>query len=580
MGILGIVCFVALFWMTACGGASSSPADPMAPAPTATLATSSGTVNAGQSVTLTWTSTNATSVMITPSVSSTPLALSGSATVTPQSTTTYNMTATGKGGTAAAAATVTVSAASSTAPAVTLSAAYGTITSGTSTTLTWTSSNATSVSISPSVSTAALGLSGSATVNPAATTTYTITATNGAQSATATQAVTVVPPGTPVSPITHLIVLVMQNHGYDNLFGTFPGGNGLNPALPSYTQVDASGNTVTPTLLSSLTTNDLNHDATSYTAAWDNGKMDKYAFTNGDLSMQYFDNTLSGTAKDGKTFSMSQIWGYAQNYALADNFFASAMSSEPANMLYMDAATIDNPYTAGKLPYYDKCSAVTVASSGGKIEPPLTETNLGNQLNAANVSWAWSMGNFATSIDGTCVDYVPQENPFQYFTSTEYSANLTDFTMADFINQLNTGTLPSVLFITPPPVASMHPGAGDLSNGLEWLDSLITNLQRSNDWPSTAVVLLFDESGGWYDHVPPPQLADASGLGARVPVIVISPFAKAGTISHQQMDFVSILRFVQWNWGLGMFQNAAQAAREKETGDLCDLLTSACGAPQ
>ena len=69
------------------------------------------------------------------------------------------------------------------------------------------------------------------------------------------------------------------------------------------------------------------------------------------------------------------------------------------------------------------------------------------------------------------------------------------------------------------------------------------------------------------------------GLGARVPVIMISPFAKAGTISHQQMDFVSILRFIQWNWGLGMFTAPAQAAREQQSGDLCDLLTSPCAAP-
>ena len=84
---------------------------------------------------------------------------------------------------------------------------------------------------------------------------------------------------------------------------------------------------------------------------------------------------------------------------------------------------------------------------------------------------------------------------------------------------------------------------------------------------------------------PPPQLPASPpltytvGLGPRVPVIVISPFAKPGAISHTQMDFVSILRFIQWNWQLGAFTDAAQAAREQQSGDICDLLTSTCAAP-
>jgi phospholipase C len=97
--------------------------------------------------------------------------------------------------------------------------------------------------------------------------------------------------------------------------------------------------------------------------------------------------------------------------------------------------------------------------------------------------------------------------------------------------------------------------------------------------PSTAIVVLWDESGSWYDPVPPPQLPNTVGLGARVPVIVISSDAKSGAISHQQMDFVSILRFVQWNWGLGILTDPAHSGREQQTGDLCDLLTIPCSSP-
>jgi phospholipase C len=565
-------------YLGACAGSSGTAADPPAPAPTVSIQAAAAQIPLGQSVVLTWKSTNAITVSIAPGISATALPLSGSASVTPGSTTTYTITATGAGGTASSAVTVTVSAPPP-APTVTLAAAPTTITTGGTATITWTSSNASNVSIDPSVGTAPLPLSGSASVTPAATTTYTITATSSQGTATATATVTAVPPGIAKSPISHIITVVLQNHSFDNLFGTYPMANGLDPNASSYHQIDASGNTVSPTLLTTLTTADIHHDGTSYTAAYDGGKMDQYALTNGDLAMQYFDNTVSGTTNDGKTYSMATIWSYAQQYALADNFFASAMNSEPANMLYMVAATVHDAYTAGSEPYYDHCSAHDVATSGGTIAQPLTETNVGDQLNANKVSWVWYQANFDTSVNSTCVNYVPQENPFQYFTSTEYSANLQDFALTDFQTTLSDPAMPSVIWITAAPVASMHPGGGDMSNGIQWLDNLVTSVQNSPAWSSTAIVVLWDESGGWYDHVPPPQLPNTVGLGARVPVIVISPYAKSGAISHQQMDFVSILRFIQWNWGLGVFTDPAQSAREQQTGDLCDLLTIPCSSP-
>lgn len=388
------------------------------------------------------------------------------------------------------------------------------------------------------------------------------------------------PPGSVNSPISHVIILMMQNHSFDNLFGTFPGANGLDPNVPSYHQVDAQGNTVSPALVKSLSTPDLNHDRPSYLAAWDNGKMDKYAFTNGDLSMDYYDDSISGTASDGSAYGIGTLWSYAQQYTLADNFFASAMDTEPANELYMVAATVDSPHTAGSMPFYDPCSVVERQRYGaGSIAVPLTETNVGDQMSAAQMSWTWYQENYNTSQDGTCMDYVPQENIFQYFTSTQNSSHIQNFTKASFQSVLDNGTLPSVTWIQPDGAHDMHPGAGNILDGVEWLDQIVQMIKKSPEWAHTAIIVLFDESGGWYDHVPPPQLANSTGLGARVPVIVISPYAKTGYISNQQMDFVSILRFIQWNWNLGEFSNSAQAAREQQSGNLCDLLTSSCGSP-
>lgn len=386
----------------------------------------------------------------------------------------------------------------------------------------------------------------------------------------------------PRSAINHLIVVIMQNASFDHLFGTYPAANGFDPSAPSYAQVDRAGNTIHPQLLTNLSPDDLNHTRSSYQTAYDSGKMDKYAFENGDTSMDYYDSSTIGTTNDGKQYGVSTLWNYAQQYALADNFFASAMASEPSNMLYMISSDIGSGSDAFGYPQLDACSAGLFQqnqSNGASITPPLTFQNVGDQLTAANISWTWYHAFFANEQNGTCLHYVPQENAFQYFQSTANSANVKDLNDADFQNLLASGSVPSVLWVTPSPGRSMHPGQGSIANGIEWLDNFIQAVKSSSSWSNSAIVVLWDESGGWYDHVPPPQLSNTIGLGARVPVMVISPFAKINFISHQQMDFVSILRFIQWNWALGQLSDPKQAAREQQSGDICDLLTTACGAP-
>jgi phospholipase C len=386
----------------------------------------------------------------------------------------------------------------------------------------------------------------------------------------------------PRSSIKNLMIVVMQNNSFDHLFGTYPLAHGLDSSLPSYQQTDQAGKIVSPQLLTDLSPADLQHTATSYQIAYDSGKMDKYAWENGDVSMDYFDNTSIGTANDGQHFGVNTLWSYAQQYALADNFFASAMSNEPSNMLYMTAAAVGTGSDPYGYPQLDACSAALYQQNkgiGATITPPLTFQNVGDQLSSAKISWTWFHEYFSNEQNGTCLHYVPQENVFQYFQSTANSANVQNFTLSGFQSQLSAGTLPSVMWVTASPGHSMHPGQGNIANGIEWLDNFVQAVKGSNAWANSAIIVIWDESGGWYDHVAPPQLSGTIGLGARVPVLVISPLAKSNYISSQQMDFVSILRFIQWNWALGTFADSGQAAREAQSGNICDLLTTSCGNP-
>lgn len=310
--------------------------------------------------------------------------------------------------------------------------------------------------------------------------------------------------------------------------------------------------------------------------------MDKYASENGDLAMDYFDKTSVGAANDGQQFGVSALWDIAQQYALSDNFFASAMASEPSNMLSMIAADVGTGTEPYGYPQLDTCSQALFLQNqdvGATITPPLSFQTVGDQLTAAKISWTWYHEFFSNEQNGTCLHYVPQENAFQYFQTTANSANVQNFALSDFQSALASGNVPSVAWVTASPGHSMHPGQGNIANGIEWLTDLVNAVKNSAAWSNTAIMVLWDESGGWYDHLPPPQMSGTIGLGARVPVLVISPFAKNNYISHQQMDFVSILRFIQWNWALGPFSNAAQSAREQQSGDICDLLSSPCGAP-
>src|SRR5205085_3326278 len=147
---------------------------------------------------------------------------------------------------------------------------------------------------------------------------------------------------------------------------------------------DATGAVVTPYLLTTASTSDVNHSRSTYLAAWDKGAMDKYAATNGTISMGHYDNSMPGIDK---------LWIWAQTYALADDYFPSVMSNGPSQQLYLAAAS-DNKFPYSLQPYYGPCQKPDAAAT------PYSFRNVGDQMNASHVTWAWFAEKYALCGNG------------------------------------------------------------------------------------------------------------------------------------------------------------------------------------
>jgi phospholipase C len=232
--------------------------------------------------------------------------------------------------------------------------------------------------------------------------------------------------------------------------------------------------------------------------------------------------------------------------------------------------------------------------------------NIGDLLNAQNVTWGWFEGGFAPSsvtngkascatahqnIGGaTITDYSPHHEPFQYYQSTANPHHLppssvamigqTDqanhqYDLSEFWAAVDNGNMPAVSFLKAAAYQDGHAGYSDPLDEQQFLVDTINRLQQSKDWKRTAVIIAYDDSDGWYDHVMPPILSqsnsaedaltapgscgiaragayeDRCGYGPRQPLLVISPFARTNFVDNTLTDQSSILRFIEDNWNTG-----------------------------
>jgi phospholipase C len=274
-------------------------------------------------------------------------------------------------------------------------------------------------------------------------------------------------------------------------------------------------------------------------------------------------------------------------------------------------------------PAYDDCSDAnhTARSALGV----LTGRNVGDLLNARNVTWGWFQGGFRptgtangyavcgsthANIGGNAVvDYSPHHNPFAYYRSTANPKHLAptsvaaightdranhNYDLADFDAALNAGNLPSVSYLKAASYQDGHAGYSDPIDEQHFLVRTINAIQRSSAWASTAVMIAYDDSDGWYDHVAPPRVngsadpaqdqpalcgtapiakgyQDRCGYGPRLPLLVISPYSRVNHVDHGLTDQTSVLRFIEDNWALGRIGDASYDARAGSLGGMVDL---------
>jgi len=358
------------------------------------------------------------------------------------------------------------------------------------------------------------------------------------------------------NPIQHVIVVMQENRTFDNYFWTYPGQIGYTPNLcmPLDPAQPASG-CLKPRLASSAAlSGDLPHSWTSSWASYNNGSMNGFlsAAKDNPAVMDYYDNK-----------TLPNLWTYARDYVLADQFFASVKSYSQPNHWYMMAGTspqvsLFQGQSQEKKACYDPATGQLTMATCAYINQAQEVQTIADELTARGVSWKYydfpipRGATLAEAIKGTCGGCDPWNywNPLaaknSSYTDSSYTQNIV--AREQLFWDLGNGTLPQVSWVIPSSQISDHPPA-NITLGMWWITDIMNSVMQSRYWQNTAVFVLWDEYGGFFDTVVPPTV-DANGLSFRVPALIISPYARAGYLDHTVYDFESTLKFIEWRFGL------------------------------
>jgi len=344
--------------------------------------------------------------------------------------------------------------------------------------------------------------------------------------------------------VSHIIWIMQENRTFDNYFGTFPGADGIPPST-CLAKLPGSKECVAPFHMPGLfPTCDLPHEWEHAHAAYDSGRMDAFVWVEGTpYTMGYLDER-----------DIPNYWAYARHYTLCDALFSSQMGESLTNHLYMVAAQSGG--MIGGAETVEEVEKIRADPGGFSFEAIV------NLLNRGRISWKYYLETMPPRPDEKLPPDIlwcllhpdPKQfslwNPLPAFKSVR--DNPVSWNSLVELNQyyedLEKGTLPQVSWIIPAFDASEHPPA-PVAQGMWYVTKVINALMNSRYLNDSVVFLTWDDYGGFYDHVPPPEM-DAMGLGPRVPALVISPYSKPGYVSHFVYDFTSILRFVERRFDL------------------------------
>jgi acid phosphatase len=400
--------------------------------------------------------------------------------------------------------------------------------------------------------------------------------------------------------LNHVVVILQENWSFDSLYGEFPGANGIPEDGPPIAQLDKQNQPYT-TLPQPKDTNkkpvaaDGRFPANLPVRPFD---IDQYVAPNqliGDLTQRFYqeqqqidggkmDKFVAQNQTDGLTLGYYNATvlpegQLAMQYTLADNFFHAAFGGSMLNHFWLIAAAT---------PQWPNAPASMVAQVGpdgalvkdgvvtpdgylvntafpangphpatitntAQLLPPLTLPTIGDRLDEKGISWGWFSGGWNDAVAGHA-DPLFQYNhqPFAYFAkyangTPGQAAHLHD--EQDFLRAAHDNTLPAVAFVKPAGADDEHPGYASLARGQQHVADLVKAVQQSPAWADTAIIITYDENGGFWDHVAPPT-GDRWGPGTRVPAIIISPYAKKGFVDHTQYDTTSILKLIEERWRL------------------------------
>lgn len=378
--------------------------------------------------------------------------------------------------------------------------------------------------------------------------------------------------------IRHVVYLIKENRTFDHMFGRFPGADGATEGM-------TCDGTMVPLARAPDDAPGPDHSFQGGLKAINGGKMNCFSELFGGLQLQGY--------VQYRQHQIPSYWAYARSYVLADRFFSSTYGPTGIEHLFTVGATTDRytdheratppgQFGENEVPR-EYCEDATERMYSFRRLSPSEEdeafaleeqaevgtlkarfwflrtactdlTILPDLLEDAGVSWRYYLGDNDYINTLALVKHVVF-GPMQDKVVTD----------DDFLVDLGAGELPAVSWLIPDVEVSEHPAAGSMCAGENWTVEIVNAIMRSPEWRHTAIVITWDDFGGFYDHVPPPHL-DLYGLGPRVPMLLISPWARQGLITSDLLEFSSVLKMIETIWDL-----PSLTERDAGASDMLDL---------